>query len=85
MEYLYPRPFLDEVRILLWRTDEGVRVSVWDNGRGAGADIEEGIGLKGMRERLGEVGGTLSAHNVADGFELAAFIPLRREVISGSD
>jgi signal transduction histidine kinase len=74
----------DRVRISFWRSDEGVKISVWDNGRGVAAEAKEGIGLKGMRERLEEVGGAIGARNVVDGFELSAFIPLQREAISGS-
>ena len=39
----------------------------------------------GMRERLAELGGTISAHNVADGFQLAGTIPYAMGEIIGSD
>jgi len=67
----------DYIRVGLWLRSRQILVTVWDNGRGISGDsnpTEEGIGLKGMRERLAEVNGTISARNLADGFELTAVI-----------
>ena len=75
----------DHIRISLWRSLEGIIATVWDNGSGISTELQEGIGIKGMRERLAGVGGTLAAQNVVDGFLLKAFIPLRMEALSGSD
>jgi signal transduction histidine kinase len=64
------------VRLHLWKDTDVVRMNLWDNGVGA-VKIAEGIGLLGMREQLGQLGGTLEARNVADGFTLSVEIPLR--------
>jgi len=42
------------------RTDGCVRLSVADNGIGLGDEHTEGFGLRGMRARVAQVGGTLS-------------------------
>ncbi|MFE0156150.1 sensor histidine kinase [Nonomuraea sp. NPDC059007] len=53
-----------------------VTVEVTDNGRG-GADITEGHGLAGMRERVSALGGALSAGPVpSGGFAVRADIPV---------
>lgn len=51
-------------------------VSVRDTGCGAGAGDGRGHGLVGMTERVGALGGTLSAHNHPDGgFVVTAHLP----------
>ncbi|MFD9949298.1 sensor histidine kinase [Nonomuraea sp. NPDC059023] len=53
-----------------------VTVEVTDNGRG-GADITEGHGLAGMRERVSALGGALSAGPIpGGGFAVRADIPV---------
>jgi signal transduction histidine kinase len=49
-------------------------VHLADNGQGA-AEVTEGIGLSGMRERLGAFGGTLDYRAGAHGFTVWARIP----------
>jgi signal transduction histidine kinase len=51
-----------------------VIVTINDNGCGA-ASIADGIGLTGIRERLHEVQGDMSAENIRGGFRLFARIP----------
>jgi signal transduction histidine kinase len=54
----------------------GVEVRVRDDGRGVRA-VAPGHGLRGMRERLEEVGGTLEVESVLQrGFEVRAWVPL---------
>jgi len=54
-----------------------LKVSVQDNGRGAlEIPVKEGIGLRGVRERLDRIGGWIQTQNILDGFELNAMIPL---------
>jgi len=51
---------------------------IFDNGTSRlvpGMEIKEGIGLRGMRERLEQLHGTLTAEYVKDGFLLQAVIP----------
>jgi signal transduction histidine kinase len=64
------------IRIVFWCDAETLRVSVWDDGPGADG-IVEGIGMRGMRERIGMLGGTFDARNAVDGFEIVAELPLR--------
>ncbi|WP_327046396.1 histidine kinase [Microbispora sp. NBC_01189] len=55
-----------------------VTVEITDNGRGApgGADVTEGHGLTGMRERVNALGGALTAGPVPGGFAVRADIPV---------
>lgn len=64
---------------LRW-SDRDLVVSVSDNGRGRVSDAgDAGHGLIGMRERLAQLGGTLSAETAPrQGFAVTATIPLRR-------
>jgi two-component system sensor histidine kinase DesK len=51
-----------ECSVVLERTAGGLRLTVEDNGRGAG-DSQEGHGIQGMRRRLEAVGGRLRVEN----------------------
>jgi signal transduction histidine kinase len=63
------------VWIRLERSSAGFGLSVQDDGRGAG-EILFGNGLRGMRERLAQVGGALEVSSARGrGFELRASIP----------
>jgi len=64
------------IRLVMSQEESEIRVSLWDNGRGA-AVIEEGIGLKGMRERFAALGGMVETVTNGSGFELRAVIPYR--------
>ena len=61
----------DRIEIRITRTGDAVSVSVRDNGTGC-AVLEEGFGLRHMRERLEMLGGTLTYGNLekdaADGY-----------------
>ncbi|MDE7440349.1 MAG: hypothetical protein K2N23_07580 [Clostridia bacterium] len=51
-----------------------------DNGCGAGGNIKEGFGLKGLREKAEKLGGRCSFSSEADeGFETEILIPLKTE------
>jgi signal transduction histidine kinase len=63
------------VRVIFGQTDHEIQVSIWDNGKGS-AEIHEGIGLSGMRERIERLNGRLYAQSVADGFKLLAVVPV---------
>lgn len=62
-----------EVTVSFWYGPGSVQVRIQDNGEGADA-IVEGIGLQGMRERLGKVGGTLTASSETHGFTVDALV-----------
>lgn len=65
-----------KVRLVMCQEESEIRLSLWDNGGGA-AVIEEGIGLKGMRERFIALGGRVEAVSIDGCFELRAVIPYR--------
>ena len=69
----------DRIWVSFWRTDEEIRISIRDNGRGVESEgeIVEGIGISGMRERMAAFGGTIHTRNPVEGFEIQAFIPYR--------
>lgn len=55
-------------------------ISLKDNGIGSGLEsIQEGIGLKGLRERLERINGSYEVQNTVDGFLLIVIIPLSEE------
>ena len=62
------------IDIRFWLNDNIIRISIEDDGKGS-KDIEQGIGLKGMSERLAEVSGTLNYENSSTGFLIRAEIP----------
>ena len=65
-----------EVKIYLWIHDQILNVVVQDNGIGA-LQVEKGIGLSGMEERVGELGGVLETGPVPEGgFKVRAQILL---------
>lgn len=65
-----------QVWIAISADEAAIRVSVEDDGVGLSATGGEGMGLKGMRERLQALSGTLSLDNRAGGgVRLAAAIP----------
>jgi two-component system NarL family sensor kinase len=53
-----------------------VHVVVADDGRGIPAELQPGVGLLGMKERLRELGGRLTIHRGSPGTVLAASLPL---------
>ena len=73
-----------EVTIILWETEKDIIVSVGDNGAGAG-EVHEGIGLKGIKERLCSLGGSLEVVGTNYGFELVSRIPLFRVEVVKED
>lgn len=71
-----------EIHVDLWMDEDGVRVVVEDNGHGADA-VHEGVGLTGMKERLGKLGGSLAFGNLANGFQVRAYLPTLHEGENG--
>ena len=62
------------ISIQFWKNNDSIHISIDDDGKGS-QDIEEGIGLKGMNERLSDVNGSLSYENTNRGFAIKAMIP----------
>ncbi|MBT3274234.1 MAG: sensor histidine kinase [Spirochaetales bacterium] len=61
------------ISVRLWIESGDYWVVIRDDGIGTD-NLADGIGMMGMRERLGKLGGTLKAQNTADGFEIRASI-----------
>jgi signal transduction histidine kinase len=67
-----------KIRIVFWSHEGELRITIWDNGTGSYSS-DEGLGLRGMRERVEALGGSIDHHNTVDGYELSAVIPLGGE------
>ncbi|WP_326951680.1 sensor histidine kinase [Amycolatopsis sp. NBC_00348] len=63
------------VLVRLSLVDDAVRLDVRDDGAGFDPDRAAGFGLRGMRSRAEQVGGTLSVRSGADGTELTLEVP----------
>ncbi len=69
------------VNVAVEATDEGLRLSVTDDGVG-GADPARGSGLAGLTDRVEALGGTLTVRSTREeGTHLAVDVPLRPEVV----
>jgi two-component system, NarL family, sensor histidine kinase UhpB len=55
----------DRARLSLVRSEDGIVLSVRDSGVGFGPAINEGSGIRGMRERAGLIGATLRVSDLA--------------------
>lgn len=65
-----------KVRVIFWVDGEDLRLTITDNGRGA-FEVVKGIGLTGMEERIGALGGTVGVGRAPEGgFSLAVRVPL---------
>lgn len=53
--------------VAVWQEDDTVRVRVDDDGVGLSARYQPGMGLTGMRERVGAVGGSVTVTNRLEG------------------
>ena len=63
------------IRVSFRASEEGLSVSVKDNGEGAKA-VQEGIGIAGMRERIEKLGGRLEYGSSEHGFDIRMRLPL---------
>ena len=72
-----------KVRIIFWVEGEELRLSITDNGRGA-FEVVKGIGLSGMEERIGALGGAVRVGRAPEGgFSLEVQVPLKSAPGSG--
>ncbi len=62
------------IKVAFLCSDRGLVATVSDNGRGAGP-LQEGIGISGMRERIGRLNGSVRILDIGNGFEIAAEVP----------
>lgn len=68
-----------QVRVIFWVEEEELRLTITDNGKGA-FEIVKGIGLAGMEERLGPLGGTVRVGPAPEGgFSLRVRVPLKAQ------
>lgn len=69
-----------EIKIFLWLRGQTIVTQIRDNGqKKIEGPLCEGIGLQGMRERITQVGGTLSTEFTKDGFTINATIPIGKD------
>ena len=73
-----------EVRVQI--ADEKLTLEVIDHGKGSASEFTEGFGIKGMRERLHELGGNLEIAPTSAGTTVRATVPLvgRQRVVDGA-
>jgi len=62
--------------VILWEADGVLAASISDDGVGAGS-VQEGIGLRGMRERIESLGGQLRVTPLPHGFAVRAELPVQ--------
>ncbi len=66
-----------QVRVIFWVEGDLLRLSITDNGEGA-FEIVKGIGLAGMEERLGALGGSVRVGPAPEGgFSLTVQVPFK--------
>lgn len=63
------------ILISFWEQQGTLIINIKDDGKGV-EKIEKGIGLAGMEERLGPLGGTIEIPNHRDGFHLLIRLPI---------
>lgn len=64
--------------VQLFRSSDEVHVEVRDFGKGMARELSHGVGLRGMKERVEEFGGTLSIKSNSSGTVVTAKLPLAR-------
>ena len=73
--------------VRLWRTPREIKMEVSDAGRGFNQEIQSkiasgesaGVGLRGMQERVKQIGGTLGIHSNGKGASILVTLPLTEE------
>jgi signal transduction histidine kinase len=64
-----------KIKIFFWMEEKNLLITMEDNGKGS-VGLTEGIGIKGMKERLSKINGNIEAKNISNGFSIHAIIPL---------
>jgi len=67
-----------QIDISFWNDDNRLEAVVRDDGDGMipGERLQEGLGMKGMHERVEELGGEIFTGNTMNGFRIRASLPL---------
>ena len=65
----------ERVTILLWDYGDTLRITLDDDGTGCPEDPRPGIGVMGMRERAGLVGGRVRVDHHQPGFRISMHLP----------
>jgi signal transduction histidine kinase len=68
----------NHIDIYFWQNDSELIINIHDNGIGCD-DIQEGIGLSGMKERLEYINGALTLRSTENGFHLMVRIPFDKD------
>ena len=68
-----------ECRVLLRLEGDELRVEITDDGRGFGARVRKGVGLRSIAERATELGGTSEVSSSADGTRIRVRLPVALE------
>jgi PAS domain S-box-containing protein len=76
--------------VRLWRTPREIKMEVGDAGRGFNQEIQSkiasgesaGVGLRGMQERVKQIGGTLGISSNGKGASVLVVLPLTEEAVS---
>jgi PAS domain S-box-containing protein len=79
--------------VRLWRTPEELRMEVSDEGRGIHPEIQSkfaagesaGVGLRGMQERVKQIGGTLGIHSNGKGASILVTLPFTEEAVPSDE
>jgi PAS domain S-box len=77
-------------RVMMWHTPGEIKMEVSDEGRGIHQEIRSkiasgeiaGVGLRGMQERVKQIGGTLEIHSYGKGTSVLVTLPLTEETVS---
>ena len=80
-------------RVQLARVVDEIHLEVSDQGRGMSPNVREkfqaggstGVGLRGMRERVRQMGGTLDVHSGGKGTSVMAVLPIRPQTIPSEE
>lgn len=75
-------------QVRLARTAQEIQLEVTDHGRGIGPEIQEkffagkstGVGLRGMRERVRQLGGALKIESNGSGTSIQVMLPIRADM-----
>ena len=70
-----------KIEIKIDINEKFTRVYIKDNGKGC-SKIKEGLGLSGMKERIGNMGGSISISS-DDGFMIVCLIPVHNNTLGG--